>query len=359
MAPELADTYKNALRSTPRATNSTKLTDDDADSDEDLTRYFAEMAAKRDACKAAGVRFSERSRKLLEDTDRLLSAIPSYSGHHDLMTTSLSGRSARDKSRSTSPAIRIEGGRSRDEREWDRDPGGEVMSASTSRFLMHTPRFPRIDFDDWLEEDIEAKKPAWRQLQDNIKTTFNKPRRTVERNRELNDCQEQVLNRRKVRVQRSESMFSMRPDSESFIPRAPSWFASGAMQPRGLKESFASTPGSGLYAAPAVGSTQGLESSHSTRYNKLVDEMELRLLKSSILPESMKGVTRRDFRNAPAPSAGSVAEAMADETDMALHVMPRPFYSRPTKADPDYFDFDLQHSVNMYKRPEGIYTPRG
>lgn len=342
MAPELSDTYKNALRSRPRAS---KLDEEgDSDADEDLTRYFAEMAAKREAAKT--VRFSERSRQLLDDTDRLLSTIPSYSGHlHHSSSTS-----------SVSPRVE---GRSRDEREWDRDYGGEAMGASTSRFLMHTPRFPRIDFDDWLEEDIEAKKPPWRQLQDNIKTTFNKPRRTAERNRELNDCHEMVLNRRKVRVQRSESPFSMRPDGESFLPRAPSWFASGAMQPRGLKESFASTPGSGLYAAPAVSSTQGLESSHSTRYNKLVDEMELRLLKSSILPESMKGVTRRDFRNAPAPSAGSVAEAMADETDMALHVMPRPFYSRPTRADPDYFDFDLQHSVDMYKRPEGIYVPRG
>lgn len=34
-------------------------------------------------------------------------------------------------------------------------------------------------------------------------------------------------------MRRSESPFSYL-DSESFIPRAPSWFASGAMQPRGL-----------------------------------------------------------------------------------------------------------------------------
>ncbi|VDN26662.1 unnamed protein product [Gongylonema pulchrum] len=39
--------------------------------------------------------------------------------------------------------------------------------------------------------------------------------------------------------------------------------------------------------------------------------------------------------------------------------MPRPYYSRPNRDDPDYFDFDLRHSVDLYKRPEGKYVPRG
>lgn len=39
--------------------------------------------------------------------------------------------------------------------------------------------------------------------------------------------------------------------------------------------------------------------------------------------------------------------------------MARPYYSRPNRDDPDYFDFDLQHSVDLYKRPEGKYVPRG
>lgn len=39
--------------------------------------------------------------------------------------------------------------------------------------------------------------------------------------------------------------------------------------------------------------------------------------------------------------------------------MPRPYYSRPNRNDPDYFDFDLQYSVDLYKRPEGKYIPRG
>lgn len=37
---------------------------------------------------------------------------------------------------------------------------------------------------------------------------------------------------------------------------------------------------------------------------------------------------------------------------------PRPYYSRPTREDPDYFDFDLKHSVDLYRRPGGAYTPK-
>jgi len=53
--------------------------------------------------------------------------------------------------------------------------------------------------------------------------------------------------------------------------------------------------------------------------------------------------------------------------------MPRPYYSRPNRDDKDYFDFDLNHSVDMYeffrnqindlnrnssyRRPEGKYLP--
>jgi hypothetical protein len=29
--------------------------------------------------------------------------------------------------------------------------------------------------------------------------------------------------------------------------------------------------------------------------------------------------------------------------------MPRPYYSRPNRDDKDYFDFDLNHSVDMYE----------
>ncbi|KAI1725752.1 gex interacting protein 10 [Ditylenchus destructor] len=251
----------------------------DGDSDDAIS---LDLSAIKGFGASRKVRFSEKSRKVLEDSDRLLGSIPA----------------SRSASYSAMPST------SRALREHSSSPAGG--SESTSRFLMHTPRFPRIDFDDMLEEDLEDKKPAWKQLQDNIKSSYHKPKRTIERHRELNEIQDLNLNRRRMR--RSESPFA-HLDSESFIPRAPSWFASGAMEPRGLNPA-----GSGPYCAPHVDRSQGIESKpSSSRYDRLVDD----------------------------------------------NVLPRPFYSRPNRLDPDYFDFDLQHSVNMYKRPEGRYVPRG
>ncbi|KAI1732255.1 gex interacting protein 10 [Ditylenchus destructor] len=296
----------------------------DGDSDDALS---LDLSAIKGFGASRKVRFSEKSRKVLEDSDRLLGSIPA----------------SRSASYSVMPST------SRASREHSSSPAGGFES--TSRFLMHTPRFPRIDFDDMLEEDVQDKKPAWQQLQENIKSSYHKPKRTVERHRELNEIQDLNLNRRRMR--RSQSPFA-HLDSESFIPRAPSWFASGAMEPRGLNRA-----GSGPYCAPHVDRSQGIESKPtSSRYDRLVDDVESRLLKHSILPETMKTITRREFREAPAPAAGSASEAYADDVD-AMNVLPRPFYSRPNRLDPDYFDFDLQHSVNMYKRPEGRYVPRG
>jgi hypothetical protein len=56
----------------------------------------------------------------------------------------------------------------------------------------------------------------------------------AERHKEMNEFMDVNLNRRRTR--RSQSPFT-HLDSESFLPRAPSWFASGAMQPRGLRSS--------------------------------------------------------------------------------------------------------------------------
>ena len=67
--------------------------------------------------------------------------------------------------------------------------------------------------------------------------------------------------------------------------------------------------------------------------------------------------TAKEFRRAPEPASGSLTEAYLDEAETL--VVPRPYYSRPNRRDPDYFDFDLQHSVNLYRKPEGRYIPRG
>lgn len=56
----------------------------------------------------------------------------------------------------------------------------------------------------------------------------------MERHKEMNDFMDVNLSRRRLR--RSQSPFA-HLDSESFLPRAPSWLATGAMHPRGLHSS--------------------------------------------------------------------------------------------------------------------------
>lgn len=43
-----------------------------------------------------------------------------------------------------------------------------------------------------------------------------------------------------------------------------------------------------------------------------------RLLKTSILPEHMKTFTRKEYRNAPIPAAGSASEQYQDEDEMMV-----------------------------------------
>lgn len=70
----------------------------------------------------------------------------------------------------------------------------------------------------------------------------------------------------------------------------------------------------------------------------------------------MKTITKRPPRKSSAPVYTIDSD---DEAELQSYI-PRPYYSRPPhRDDPDYFDFDLQHSVDMYKRPEGKYVPKG
>ena len=70
-----------------------------------------------------------------------------------------------------------------------------------------------------------------------------------------------------------------------------------------------------------------------------------------------RSLSTKEFRRAPEPASGSMTETYLDEAESLLP--PRPYYSRPNRRDPDYFDFDLQHSVSLFKKPEGRYVPRG
>lgn len=70
----------------------------------------------------------------------------------------------------------------------------------------------------------------------------------------------------------------------------------------------------GPYAAPALSSSKGIES----RYDKMVDDIELRLLKTTLLPEYMKTVTKYEFKRGPQPSSGSIAEELLSDAEMAV-----------------------------------------
>ncbi|MCP9265376.1 Protein F13C5.5 [Dirofilaria immitis] len=191
------------------------------------------------------------------------------------------------------------------------EPTSSTISSTSSsiRYPMHMPSFKRIDFSDLSDALVEERKPAWKLWQDSIKDSYHTVRKNAERSVEETAFNDSQLVRRRE---------------------------------------------NGPYAAPAVSTSKGIEA----RYSKKVNDIEAHLLKTSILPNSMKNITRHDFRNGPTPAPGSVSEALADETDYQTF-MPRPYYSRPNRDDPDYFDFDLQYSVDLYKRPEGKYVPRG
>lgn len=95
------------------------------------------------------------------------------------------------------------------------------------------------------------------------------------------------------------------------------------MEPRGLHKSSSlayAAVGSGPYAAPAVNKSKGIEGctrvNSSSRYDRMAEVVEARLLKTSVLPNAMKTITKREFKLAPLPSVGSISEDYASEVDL-------------------------------------------
>ncbi|CAD5216250.1 unnamed protein product [Bursaphelenchus okinawaensis] len=302
------------------------------------------------------VRFSDKTKSILEESELLLKEQPTASVLLGLglpstarATTSRYGLDRDDTEDQPTSSSYISTLRN------PLEPSPSLSYLSTHRYALNAPTFNRVDFDDVVDDAIRDRKPAWKQLQDSVKDSYTKPKRTVDRNKDINEFMDlNVLNRRRSR--RSQSPFS-NLDGESLSPRKLSWYANGAMEPRGLRKTVSSAyVPPGPYAAPALERTKGIEG--RSRYDKLVDDIEVRLLKTTLLPEYMKTVTKREFRRAPGPSSGSAAEGIVNDAELAEYA-PKPYYSRPTRRDPDYFDFDLEHSVDMYRRPEGRYYPRG
>jgi hypothetical protein len=203
----------------------------------------------------------------------------------------------------------------------------------------------RVDFDDVITQSISSRKPAWKELQESIKDSYYKPKRLSDQQKEIHEFQESLLDRRSSRSRRSPSPFTQ-------LPRTPSYSS--------INRSYTSYD-RGPYAAPAVSSSQGIESSTTeSRYDRLANDIEARLMKTTygLTPLSRhRSLTTKEFRRGPEPAAGSMSETYLDEAESLLP--PRPYYSRPNRRDPDYFDFDLQHSVDLFRKPEGRYVPRG
>ncbi|CAI5456717.1 unnamed protein product [Caenorhabditis angaria] len=219
---------------------------------------------------------------------------------------------------------------------------------------IQTPRFKRIDFDDRLEE-LNDKKPAWKSWQENVKDSYYKAKKNVETKKDENEFYGNLVSARHGSFSNDEPAYKRLSSETGFVPsvRSRSSLFSPSLADRSHLASSTSinnmfNSGSGPYAAPAVGISQGIES----RYEQRASNVESMLLRTAPLPQSYK--TRKEFRKAPEPDNYSEK----DDYDFSLYTTARPYYSRPNRDDPDYFDFDLQHSVDLFKRPEGKYTPR-
>ncbi|VDL73637.1 unnamed protein product [Nippostrongylus brasiliensis] len=84
------------------------------------------------------------------------------------------------------------------------------------RYPKPTPRFKRIDFDDRLEHLCDDKKPAWKTWQESIKESYQKAKRSVERNKDETQFLESTLAR--TRRSRAESPFRHLDRDTGFIP---------------------------------------------------------------------------------------------------------------------------------------------
>lgn len=265
------------------------------------------------------VQFSPQSIPIINEAHRLLNAKPSGTPTIDINTYKSDSDPTELTKSSTLTALNSV-----------RPPNPYKLHTSSS--------LNSAGFDEVITEALASRKPAWKDFQESIKDSYYRPKRLVERQEDEKEFVESLYDRPR-RSLRSTSPFAYLPRSSSHV----------------------TLETQGPYAAPAVSSSQGIESSSvsatESRYDKLINDMEARLMRNSYGLPSRYRTTAKEFRRAPEPASGSLTEAYLDEAETL--VVPRPYYSRPNRRDPDYFDFDLQHSVNLYRKPEGRYIPRG
>uniref|UniRef100_A0A914Z315 Uncharacterized protein n=1 Tax=Panagrolaimus superbus TaxID=310955 RepID=A0A914Z315_9BILA len=264
--------------------------------------------------------FSHRSQPLIDEANRLLSLKPTGTPTIKMDSLDVDSDYPDYKSHTLNRSL----------------TSSSVRASNPYKLHLSPSIGSRVDFEDVITESISNRKPAWKELKESIKDSYYKPKRLSEQQEEIREFQTSLLDRRS-HTRRSTSPFA-------YLPRQTSY----------------SSYERGPYAAPAVSSSQGIESSTTeSRYERLANDVEARLLKTTygLSSPRYRSISTKEFRRAPEPASGSMTETYLDEAESLQ--MPRPYYSRPNRRDPDYFDFDLQHSVSLFKKPEGRYVPRG
>ncbi|CAI4232584.1 unnamed protein product [Auanema sp. JU1783] len=221
------------------------------------------------------------------------------------------------------------------------------FTSSSSTLLPRQFSSHQLKTESDIEEKIYNRKAPAKALQESINDSYHKVKRTIET--QINDAEDPYRSSRHLRsptkpfrhLDGAYDRYSGNMSSSNLSSLRRSASAS-YNSPR-------STAGySSPYAAPAVSLSQGIES----RYDYMARDIEDRLLRTCPLPKEMKN-PRTYVRPSP------VVDNDDDDDDDYSVYAPRTYYSRPNRDDPDYFDYDLQHSVDLFKRPEGRYTPRG
>uniref|UniRef100_A0A0K0FBJ3 Uncharacterized protein n=1 Tax=Strongyloides venezuelensis TaxID=75913 RepID=A0A0K0FBJ3_STRVS len=237
------------------------------------------------------------------------------------------------------------------------------------------PPFPRVDLDDLVEETVGKSKPAWKQLQNSVSDSYHRAKLVAERTKTDNDFLEGRL--RRSSEKRAQSPFSILHSPNNNRSRSPIVSKYSVYEPKAFlhrssscarypptsditysNKSFNDTSNpfvTGPYAAPAVSKTQGIES----KYDRLINDIESRLWKTTRLSSRQMAYSSYPYRSMSCSRHERASKIDHDEDDGIPAYMPRTYYSRPDRSDPDYFDFDLNHSVSLFKKHPTRYTPRG
>uniref|UniRef100_A0A0K0EP33 PH domain-containing protein n=1 Tax=Strongyloides stercoralis TaxID=6248 RepID=A0A0K0EP33_STRER len=295
-------------------------------------------------------KLSKTSKELIAESQRLLAMCGDVSSQLEFITDI---KKAKDVSSDINTAIY------------------EPVEVTT--FKNTLPPFHRVDLDDLIEETVGKSKPAWKQLENSVSDSYHRAKLVAERTKTDNNFLEGRLKRSSEK--RAESPFSVlqcysrsrSPTANKYNkyePRSSIYRSSSCARYPSISDTnynnksfnnisnpFVTEP----YAAPAVSKTQGIES----KYDKLINDIESRLWKTTRLSSRPMTYSSSPYRSMSCTRNEKISTNNIDDDDDIQPYFPRTYYSRPDRSDPDYFDFDLTHSVNLYKKHPTKYTPKG